>query len=163
MAADVMTQPVPARLSSMPNTTRRPSNERHRRNTSRKPTGPPTALLRLIRYRPDVRMGATIMKPENAPANSQNRSNAIQIRNHPNAAKASPCTKPGTGLRTKSPHPLFNQFRGENRSMRSEDIADCMAANGTGLRSVATAHRPPVRVITDRPNHDSDAATSVWV
>ncbi|MEZ5702057.1 MAG: hypothetical protein R3E42_08970 [Burkholderiaceae bacterium] len=111
--AEVNTQPVPANPSKTPKVINRRSPEPHKRTTSRMPTQRPVLQALLTRYKPVAKIGATIRKPEKAPASSQNLSLATQRRHTPNAVSNNPCSKPGTGLRRKSAHPNANQRNGE--------------------------------------------------
>jgi len=69
-------QPGPGAVRGKPNLTRRLSSGANTAQTVCRPTDSPRSSERLTAYRPVDRIGATMRKPDSAPANTQKRSQA---------------------------------------------------------------------------------------
>jgi hypothetical protein len=113
-AAEVSTQPEPASASSRPKRTRRLSCGTQAASAVCRPGFSPRSRLRLTAYRPVATRGATSRKPLNAPARNQKWLRASQSRLPPKSAATRPCSRPGTGQRSRSAQPFDNQCSGRS-------------------------------------------------
>ena len=101
------------------------------------PTQRPLLRARLTWYRPVARMGATMRKPENAPASHQNWSRAAHSNSQPKAASSRPWIRPGAGLRRRSAQPSASQRRGERRVTGADEVV----AGGDSLSFMLMSRR----------------------